>query len=141
MIIKNVRISPVDRKNLNGHIYPASVFERAINSGWVYGGIWPDAGRGFTGEVKPQNVTHRIDDLRIVDGYLVGDVVILDNDDGCGDLRRAVLEAKNIFFRLAGEAMVDDNNVISDYILLSVNAIILEEDDKDLPTYESELCS
>jgi len=83
------KILDVDQPTVNGNIYPHGVIERAIekvNDRELLGGFANESmdseeTRDFF-SMSIQDVSHRVSNLRLVDGKLMGDVIVLDTPKG-----------------------------------------------------------
>ena len=109
-----VRLAQIGVPNKNGHVYSADCFESALGKEF-FGTIGMD---DFNESVDLNRVSHRITNLRIEDGFLVGDVEILSTPMG-----KVLSEIGGMDYRTAGFADMDSNGIISKYQLISINAV------------------
>lgn len=110
-----VRITEVDVPNKNGHIYSTECVQSFLGKE-VLGQIGMVAG-----EIDLSNVSHKISNLRIEDGFVVGDVTTLNTPQG--RLLSDLLESTNMCFRMSGYGNIDENGNISEFELISVNLV------------------
>ena len=115
--IETVKILPIDRPNWNGRIYSQSVVESAIAKckSPVYGHCDSNIG-----QVDLEKVSHITENLRIENGWLVGDVKFLGTPKG--KILKEIYEPSNMMkFVVAGHGNISDDGVVTDFILSSVN--------------------
>jgi hypothetical protein len=137
--------------NKNGRYYPPDVLKRAIEdaqprikAGRMIGQIDPP------GDRRPsiRHASHRVDDVRVEeDGSVSADLTILDTPAG-ELLKQGLLVGYPCGLSTSGRGEVDENGIVRDFKLLSVDlvpgpgplkepsavdklAALLEEDDDD----------
>jgi hypothetical protein len=114
-----VQIMRADVPNSNGIVYPLSALEECIQASkaeTIFGMLDP----GDITNVDFSKVSHIVDNLQIEDGYLVGDVQILQSAKG--DLLKKLLEEVHIDFRASGTG-VRVGNTITNFKLISIDAV------------------
>lgn len=121
---RTVKIQSVGVPNMNNRVYSEQTLRSAIESckGSVFGHLGMVAGGP-----ELARVSHRVDNLRIEDGFLVGDVIELDTPAG-----RALLDMEERFgpfdFRLSGTGTCwhgRDNTVeVKNLVIASINAVV-----------------
>lgn len=118
-----VNICTLDKPNKNGHIYPERVMQEsiAVINRHVHGFIGMDG----VFEKSMSTATHIIDNLRIEDNDVVGELIVSDNEYGA--MLKPLLDdiaAGKFQFRMAGIGEIDDNTgIVSEFNLLSVNLV------------------
>lgn len=119
-----VKILPIDRPNWNGRTYSQSVVQSAIEKCKtpVYGSLESDVNIDLT------KVSHITENLRIDNGWLVGDVKIFKTPRG-QILSGLLLSQKpdNIKFVTAGYGNISSDGIVSDLVICSINACSGEE--------------
>lgn len=117
-----VRIQELDTPNKNGRIYRKDVMEKAIEETeqTLIGTIGMPEG----GEIDIMKISHKVENLRIEDNFLVGDMTILGTPEGF-KLSDMVECHDSYGFRLAGIGTVKRNEdgvqeVQPDYKIMSV---------------------
>jgi len=123
--MSKVTILYIDKKNLNGNTFTREASEQMVEDckgkpipGYI--GMNLD-NRGL------DESSHLITDMEIVDNKIVGNVVIRE-DSLNGEKLKSMLESENIVFRTQGEAVVEDDGVVSNYKVASINAVNRDED-------------
>lgn len=113
-ILIGTHIATADVPNKNGRIYPLDALKTAISGdGVIYGMLGIPFGDM---RVTEEASTHHVKNLRMIDGNLVGDVVVTNPI-----LQRAV--ASDYEFVSCGYGDVDENGVVSNYTLTSINMV------------------
>jgi hypothetical protein len=119
-----VKIQQADVPNKNNRVYTRAILEQVVeeyNDGKpVLGTIGMEDNRAAIA-----HSSHKVENLRIEDGYLVGDVTVLQTETG--NALTSMLEAYPLDFRMDGIGSVvqqDGNNVVTDYTLTRVNAVL-----------------
>jgi hypothetical protein len=120
-----VQILKLDELTKNNRIYSTAVIEKSLENivEPVYGGTGCNAINMVTGEMNLQEISHKVENLRIEDGYLVGDVTILSTPAGV-----ILKDLLNIVeFRPAGISVVSMNEsrniLIDEYKIISICAL------------------
>lgn len=113
--IGTVKILPIDRPNWNRHTYSQSVVQSAIEEceSPVYGGL-----ESF---VELAKISHFTENLRIENGWLVGNVKILKTPMG-QILNELLLVESKIIFAINGYGNISADGVVSDLVIWSINA-------------------
>jgi len=119
-----IKIIEADTPTINDRIYPKEELEKAIASAQQ-----PLIGRLGSSGTNPTNISiediaFTVENLRVVDGTVVGDMTILNTPNGA--LFEEVLPL--VRFAPAGTGMVDDNNSVSDYKIMCIDAILDDEE-------------
>lgn len=118
-IINSVNICELNKPNKNGRIYTYSAFKDVIGKSF-YGSI------GMPKECCELNlatVSHVVENIRIEDDMLIGDVKILKTPEG-KNLKELV---DNVVFRLAGTGILTREKIVDDYKLISINAVNIDD--------------
>lgn len=116
-LVKNVRILCADMPNGNRRIYPLAALERCIEkakAGPVLGSLGLTEGPA----VELGEVSHAIENLRLQDGYLVGNVRVLKTPKGL-ELLKVIEHCK---FRPTGTGIIREG-LVTDYNLISIDAV------------------
>ena len=129
--LNDVIISVIDTPNKNNRIYTKEAFTEAINrqdkKGVLYGQMgMPSDQIG----VDLTKLSHRVTNIRLEeqgDGltYAIGTIEILNTPEG-DKLEELIVGEKNalsLAFRTAGTGFVDSNGVVSDFNIVSINAV------------------
>lgn len=124
MQLIGVKIQQVDVPNKNNHVYTRETIEQVIadyddSEKILFGTI------GMSNDRAIVHSSHRIDKLRIEDGWLVGDVTVLETETG--NALATMLEAHPLDFRMDGFCNIDLQDgkiVVTDYTLHRVNAVL-----------------
>lgn len=121
------KIQIINKPNKNGHIYTRECLDKMINDVCerpIYGVIVMIDG--------PQNISelsHKFINLRVeeIDGdsFLVGDCIPLKTPRG--EMLKEMMN--DVSFTLAGTGELDENKRITNYSILSINAVKKEEAD------------
>ena len=126
--MSKVIIMQVDKKNLNGNIYTKEAIEEMVKKYKdkpIYGFIGMDSDRN-----KGLNeASHLIKNIEIVEDNVVADIEIRAGHSE-GDKLQSMLG--DVVFRPQGDAIVDEEGVVSHYDINSINAIDKNEDALDL---------
>lgn len=107
-----------DFPNGNGRIYPMSALEHCVEkakAGPVLGSLGLTEGVS----VALSEVSHTVENLRIEEGYLVGDVTVLDTPKGQA-LEKLI---DSCDFRSTGTGLIRGGHVV-DYNLISIDAVL-----------------
>lgn len=114
-----IQILNLDVPNKNGRIYPTDVMERVIKnfeSKKVFGQLGlPTA----DAPVDVSKVTHYVDNLRIENGNLIGTAHIVSDNP----LFYLDKEVTGFGFRPKGLGKIDENGVVTEYELLSIDLV------------------
>lgn len=115
-----VKIQQLDVPNKNNRIYPARTIEEALqrlNGKPVIGHIGVDGGN------DPSTfASHQITNLAIEDGYLVGQITILDTE--AGKTARRLLEGPlRGDVRSQGYGDVSPDGIITNYTIVSIDIV------------------
>lgn len=116
-----VRIQQLDVPNGNTRVYSTNEMEKAIAGvEMLFGEMDPEPGM----TVVLSNVSHSIRNLAIEDGYLVGEMTVLNTP--AGNQLSSVMEKSDVQFRMSGTGIVttDAHGIqhVTDYRLISVFA-------------------
>ncbi len=127
---RTVRIMELDIPNKNGITYTTEAVERAIED-WnqVFGTPMVNT---FDPKPKPHvdvnSISHVVSDLRISDGYLVGEVKVLNTPNGI-TLAEIV---EDIDFAPRGWGVISKEGVVTDYKMIAIDAVSnLHKGDED----------
>jgi hypothetical protein len=114
--IGTVKILPIDRPNWNGRTYSQSVVQSAIENckSPVYGGLEYDV------DIDLAKVSHITENLRIENGWLVGDAKVLKTPMG-QILNELFLVESNIKFVIGGYGNISADGIVSDLDICSIN--------------------
>lgn len=126
-----VRIMRADVPNGNGRVYPMSALEHCVERGKTET-IFGTLGAPCKGAVDLNEVSHVVRNLRIEDGYLIGDIEILQTEKG--DILGQLLDAVQIDFRAAGTGNLGidfhtaatgkfDAGTVLDFTLVTIDAL------------------
>lgn len=120
-----VKIQKLDEANRNGRIYSTEAVQEAldkIDQRHVFGTIgYPNTGtyiQDNTG-IPLHEVSHMANNLRIEDGYLVGDIKVLETPKG-NILSQLIEDGVETAFRTLGYANVDADGQVRDFTLTGV---------------------
>ncbi len=130
------RIQVIDKPNKNNRTYTLKAVVNAIEEAQkryadrpMLGTLgMPEDALGLPVTTIPlTQVSHTITNLRIEDGYLVGNVKILKTP--MGQVLEAMLEKdrESMAFRTFGAGTIDKDGIISHYDIISVSAIRAED--------------
>lgn len=110
-----IKIQKLDEPNLNGRTYTKDTFSKSL-------------GRTVLGDLDGSivdlgGVSHQVENLRIEDGFLVGDLVVLSTPQG--KILDQILEnlSAEANFRTCGYGNVDDFGVVTDFEIVSVSLV------------------
>lgn len=114
--MSTVKICEVDVPNKNGRVYPRKLLESLVGIEQVFGGI------GMQGSVSPDKASHSLENLRMENGFLVGNLKVLKTPEGklLSDLLKARI---NVDFRTSASCTFGENGEIENYTPISVNAV------------------
>lgn len=114
--MSTVKICEVDVPNKNGRVHTRKMLESLTGLKEVYGGI------GMQEAVSPDKASHSLDNLRIENGFLVGNMTVLKTPEGkiLSDILKAGI---NVDFRTAATCTFGENGEIENYTPISVNAV------------------
>ena len=122
-----VPILQLDVPNKNGRVYPTSAAEDMIRTieenpaqhGRVFGQIGMPEGTS----VDLSKVSHSAGNLRIIDGKVFADIVVLETP--AGQIAKELLKTPNhgYTFRTSGIGKVSEDGVVFDYCLISVSLV------------------
>ena len=115
-----VQIMRANVPNGNAQIYSMSALEHCVALGReqsIFGMLGAPSG-AF---VDLSNVSHTVENLRIEGEYLVGDVCILQTDKG--HILLKLLDEVQIDFRAAGTGTLDKSGVMTEFKLISIDAL------------------
>lgn len=124
MQLIGVKIQQVNVPNKNGRIYTRATIEQVIEQ---FKDGKPLLGTIGMGEDRAaiDHSSHKVTNLRLEDGWLIGDVAVLETETG--NALATMLEAHPLDFRMDGVGNVeqqDDRWVVTDYTLHRVNAVL-----------------
>lgn len=111
-----VTILRADHPNENGRIYPLAALESCVKKYETDGPIIGSFGVSAD-PVSLSDASHIVDNLRIENGFLVGDVKFLTQQ------AQQISSMPDITFRPMGYGVIKDN-VVTDYQLISIDAVI-----------------
>jgi hypothetical protein len=108
----------LDKPNANGRVYTRAVGEAIIEqvkAGRAIGALGVPEGT----DMKLSDASHTITDVRIEGDKLIGKIHLLDTMPG----RALAMVLSEMDFRPRGMATIDENGVVSDYTLISIDAV------------------
>ena len=115
------------KKNLNGRVYSKKILKNILpelcekaNERRLLG----ELGFGETKGVSLSNVSHLIKNIRIEENVLLGDIEILETDSG--EILKSTID--NVVFRPRGLGYVNKRGNISEYEIITFDAIPASED-------------
>lgn len=109
-----IKIQQIDTPNLNNRTYTEQCFSKSIGKSVI--------GTTNGEKIDLAETSHIVHNLRIEDGFLVGDLQILDNQYG-HQLQELLSEETKENFRCCGYGKVDDRGIVSDYELVSISYV------------------
>jgi hypothetical protein len=122
MTTLTAKILGVGVPNENGHVYPPEAVqamieqaEKRISAGALFG----ELGMPLRGTIDLYNVSHQITNLRVQGDTVVADIKVLKTPQG--EILKGLLE--DIDFRTRGYATLSADGVVSDYQLVSIDAV------------------
>lgn len=126
-----VKILELDVPNKNGRIYPTDVIAKSLKSAesLMLGQMGYDEiinKVGARGVVDISSASHMIDNLKIEDGHLVGDVTILRTPKDI-ILEQIIDDTEFRPIGIGTSISQGDHDVITRYTLLSISAINRED--------------
>jgi hypothetical protein len=104
--------------NRNGRTYTKEVMQRVIDSNYNKLGLF---GMPTSTIISLEKVSHKIDNLRIVDRDLLCDVTILETP--MGKILSSLSSNVDVQYRLVGAGDVDENGVVSNYTMNYISAV------------------
>lgn len=119
--ITAVKIMRADVPNGNGRVYPMAALEQCVERSMtdtilgVLGTPTTDTG------VDISKISHVVENLRIEDGYLIGDITVLQTAQG--DILSQLVDAVQIDFRASGIGELSEDKVVNDFKLISIDAL------------------
>lgn len=116
--LKDIKILQLDTPNRNGIIYPKEEIQRVIEN--IEQPILGECGSPHSQYINLGNVCSSASNLRIVDGWLIGDVKLLDTPMG---IPLQALPHDTCRFAVRGTGMVAEDNAVSDYTLFGIDAL------------------
>lgn len=117
MKLMNIVVEILDKPNRNGRTYSKEVMQKVIDSDYQKLGMLGMYGGG----VDFEKVSHKIENLRIVDDELLCDVTILETPKG--KILSEISSLVSPIYRLSGFCNIDADGIVSDYTMISVNAV------------------
>jgi hypothetical protein len=127
-------IAPVlttDVANRNGRIYPKAVVEKAladalekIRKGTMLGTL-------DYAPVSLSNASHIVADLTLIDDTLVAEIRVLGSEQG--HLLTQLLAAGGVSFAVSGGGNIGPDKVVSDFKLLSIDAVVCTPEARNSP--------
>ena len=111
-----VKLIQLGEPSPNGFIYHKDNFKN-LEHVEILGGFASDS--NDSGVVDLARASHLVKNIMVEDNSVVGDVVILKTEKG----KKLEEMLSNIDFRIAGVGVIDSNNAVSSYELVSVNAV------------------
>lgn len=112
-------------RNKNGRIYD----ESNININEISNALYGEIGLQDSHQISLSNVSHITTNLEIINGILYGQVEILSTPQG--NILKNLINESTVIFRPRGTGEVNSDGTISDYKLISFDAIIDHEDSFD----------
>lgn len=115
------RFIEADKPNKNGHIYPTTVLEHVVETfkDKTCGGM---IGMPATEEIVPLNeMSHVVNNIRLENGYLVGNITILKTP--MGSMLMEILPHVDIAYRTAGTGKITDVGTITEFQLTCIAAV------------------
>lgn len=109
-----VVIQQADVPNLNGRIYPKDLLEKVIESQSLMGMV----GMNETSTLELEKVSHKVENLRMENGYLVGELKILSTPMG---KTLSQLPYNENSFRLSGVGTVDKDGRVENFSPIAIN--------------------
>lgn len=128
MIEVQAKFLTLDKPNANGRIYPRAVGEAIIEQAKekiVFGVLGSTDLNEYQNsevshlDVSLGNASHTITDLRIEGDHLIGKIHLLETVSG----RALAMVLSEMDFRPRGMGTIDENGVVSDYTLISIDAV------------------
>ena len=122
--MKEKKLIVLDKPNINNRIYSTETITKSITDlGEVYGCLEMPLNRG---KPEPAEISHVVENLQIKDGFLVGNIRVLDTEKG--KLLRDMLDAGiSTNFRTAGVGLFvprEDGVIeVTNFTLMSVNLV------------------
>lgn len=113
MIISDVKLSNLDKANGNGYILPTEVIQNFINDNPSY---TKNCGMDFAITTPVPEVSHKLSNLTVKNGFLYGDVEVFDTPQG--KVLKDVIEkfgSENIcgaYVATVGSSNDDENKVV-----------------------------
>ena len=138
MKITGLLVAYVDQPNINGVIYDRKAMEKAIadyqtkiDEGKALGELAIGVGDETGLSVNFERVSHMITGVRIEGNNVVGDIKVLDTP--MGNILKQLMEFHGSGFRLGvrGIGTVNDQNVCTDFEIVSVDILNNEKCIKD----------
>lgn len=124
-MIYEPKIFDLDMPNKNGHVYPTDVVLKAIeeyNQKIKEGKALGNFGMPESMEQNLDQVSHVVEEIHIDGDKAYAKVRTLDTPYG-HIVRQLIEDGALTDLRTTGTGMIDENGVISDYQLLSVNFV------------------
>lgn len=116
--LKDIKILQLDTPNRNGVIYPKEEIQRVIEN--IKQPILGECGSSHSQHINLGNVCSSASNLRIVDGWLIGDLKLLDTPMG---IPLQTLPSDTYSFAVRGTGKVSEDSTVSDYALISIDAL------------------
>lgn len=114
----HIKILKIGEPNLNGRVYNEDCFNGITES---YGQIGMSP-MELMGKLSLESISHKITNIHIEDGWLVGDLSILETPKGI--LLKTLIENPACGFRPAGFGNIDDKGIVSNYTLTSIDFVL-----------------
>jgi len=115
-----ILIQKLDEKNRNGRVYTTAAMTEAVSlvKGAIHGTI---GDRDFKQPINLLEVSHAVNNLRVEDGYLVGDMTVLKTPGG--ETLKQLMDAGEIVFRPMGTGKIDKDGNVSEFSFLGISAL------------------
>ena len=124
----DVEIATANIPNKNNRTYPLSVLQQIVDTtDEIYGELGPTCSNDYDNwivrqitQVDMQRVSHKVNNLRLEDNQLIGDVISLNTP--CGHILTQLMEDVPISFRPRGIGVLTEGQIISDFKLIAIDA-------------------
>ena len=118
-------IQVADKVNFNGRIYSLEILNCVVddakrNGGPILGKIGMDHIDWRNG-LSLSQTSHIIKDLKVKDDTLIADIEILETPEG--KRLKELMKFEKMVYRMAGVGEVDENGMVLNYKLTSINAV------------------
>ena len=130
MSVITVKIQPIGRPHISSRIYGEELLQNICDkNNIVFGQIgmikWNFNKKSFQ-SMPMETVSHSIRNLRLEDGWMVGDVYPTDNVSGIILINK--IKHNEVGFRMAGIGSLGIGNIVTSYDLHSIHACDLKEE-------------
>lgn len=123
-----IKIVKLNQPNKNGRIYTDETIGNALlsiqtqNKKVVMGQVGETP--SFI-QLEKDKISHYLTDLEIKDGYLVGDLVIMNNE--AGRWATELIDADLVELGIQGVGFISPSKEVSDFSIMSINLILKPE--------------